>query len=152
MLPSLLLGLLMLLTTHNMISVFFTLMPTHSAGLKAPTPKDNVKEIQLCTAILERAKWSKSEAVANISHEPRTPIIGMMGMIEELLDSPLEEWQYEDLRVARSCAGETVELINRVLDLAKLQAGRLQLETLPCCLRRIVHEAAAPVKPGKNLQ
>ncbi|CAI5520932.1 unnamed protein product [Closterium sp. Naga37s-1] len=100
-------------------------------------------------------------------------------MIDELLDSPLEEWQHENLRVARACmieelldsgleewqraylvdaracAGEKVELINRVLDLAKLQAGRLQLETLPCCLRRIVSEAIAAVEliaPGKNLK
>ncbi|CAI5474111.1 unnamed protein product, partial [Closterium sp. Yama58-4] len=110
----------------------------------------DVKEIQLCTAILERAERSKSEAVANVSHELRTPIIGMMGMIEELLESPLEEWQRADLVDARACAGETVELINRVLDLAKLQAGRLQLETLPCCLRRIVREATT-FAPGKTL-
>ncbi|CAI5482545.1 unnamed protein product [Closterium sp. Yama58-4] len=69
-----------------------------------------------------------------------------MGMIEELLESPLEEWQRAELVDARACAGEMVELINRVLDLAKLQAGRLQLETLPCCLCRIVHEAATLVK------
>ncbi|CAI5528697.1 unnamed protein product [Closterium sp. Naga37s-1] len=74
------------------------------------------------------------------------PLPSQTGMIEELLDSGLEEWQRADLIDARACAGETVELINRVLDLAKLQAGRLQLETLPCCLRRIVREAATSVK------
>ncbi|CAI5962669.1 unnamed protein product [Closterium sp. NIES-65] len=109
-----------------------------------------MKEIQVCTAILERAERSKSEAVASTSHELRTPIIGMMGMIEELLDSSLEEWQRADLVDARACAGETVELINRVLDLAKLQAGRLQLETLPCCLRRIVSEAATSLKHSSH--
>ncbi|CAI5936158.1 unnamed protein product [Closterium sp. NIES-64] len=71
-------------------------------------------------------------------------------MIEELLESPLEEWQRADLIDARACAGETVELINRVLDLAKLQAGRLQLETLPCCLRRIVSEAATSLKHSSH--
>ncbi|CAI7840635.1 unnamed protein product [Closterium sp. NIES-54] len=120
---------------------------------------EGVREMQLCTAALERAEKSKSETVANTSHELRTPLIGVIGMIEELLESQLEEWQREDLRIARACAGETVELINRVLDLAKLQAGRLQLETLPCCLRRIVHEAISAtsavdeqIAPGKNLQ
>ncbi|CAI5994574.1 unnamed protein product [Closterium sp. NIES-65] len=109
-----------------------------------------MKEIRVCTTILERVERSKSEAVASTSHELRTPIIGMMGMIEELLESPLEEWQRADLIDARACAGETVELINRVLDLAKLQAGRLQLETLPCCLRRIVSEAATSLKHSSH--
>ncbi|CAI7930509.1 unnamed protein product [Closterium sp. NIES-54] len=112
-----------------------------------------MKEIQLCTAIKERAERSKSEAVANVSHELCTPIIGMMGMIEELLDSSLQERQHADLVDARACAGETIDLINRVLDLAKLQAGKLQLETLPCYLRRIVREAAevgAPTVTGKE--
>ncbi|CAI5528706.1 unnamed protein product [Closterium sp. Naga37s-1] len=144
-----LLGLLVLL-----VAVLLSIMIAVLAW-KRRNMEEDMKEIQLCTAILERAERAKSETVANVSHELRTPIIGMMGMIEELLDSSLEEWQYEDLRVARACAGETVELINRVLDLAKLQAGRLQLETLPCCLRRIVREATAvvePIAPGKNLQ
>ncbi|CAI5522965.1 unnamed protein product [Closterium sp. Naga37s-1] len=120
-----LLGLLVLLVAV-LLSTMIAVLSWKKRNLEA-----DVKEIQLCTAILERAERSKSEAVASTSHELRTPIIGMMGMIEELLDSSLEEWQHEDMRVARACAGETVELINRVLDLAKLQAGRLQLETLP---------------------
>ncbi|CAI5528694.1 unnamed protein product [Closterium sp. Naga37s-1] len=144
-----LLGLLVLLVAV-LLSTVIVVLAWKKRNLEA-----DVKEIQLCTAILERAERSKSEAVASTSHELRTPIIGMMGMIEELLETSLEEWQCEDLRVARACAGETVELINRVLDLAKLQAGRLQLETLPCCLRRIVREATAvvePTAPGNNLQ
>ncbi|CAI5520930.1 unnamed protein product [Closterium sp. Naga37s-1] len=142
-----LLGLLVLLVAV-LLSTVIAVLVRKKRSLEA-----DVKEIQVCTAILERAERSKSEAVASTSHELRTPIIGMMGMIDELLDSPLEEWQHEDLRVARACAGETVELINRVLDLAKLQAGRLQLETLPCCLRRIVRGATATaVNSGRNLQ
>ncbi|CAI5461296.1 unnamed protein product [Closterium sp. Yama58-4] len=123
---------------------------------------EGLREMQLCTAALERAEKSKSETVANTSHELRTPLIGVIGMIDELLESRLEECQKADLVDARACAGETVDLINRVLDLAKLQAGRLQLETLPCCLRRIVHEATLaasatsaedePIAPGKNQQ
>ncbi|CAI5962663.1 unnamed protein product [Closterium sp. NIES-65] len=139
-----LLGLLVLLVAVLLSTMIAVL------AWKRRNIEEDVKEIQLCTAILERAERSKSEAVASTSHELRTPIIGMMGMIEELLESPLEEWQRADLVDARACAGETVELINRVLDLAKLQAGRLQLETLPCCLRRIFREATT-FAPGKNL-
>ncbi|CAI5482547.1 unnamed protein product [Closterium sp. Yama58-4] len=169
-----LLGLLVLLVAV-LLSIMIAVLAWKRRNIEA-----DVKEIQICTAILERAERSKSEAVANVSHELRTPIIGMMGekehvlrihaciapvaivlfwnayslspigMIEELLESSLEEWQRADLVDARVCAGETVELINRVLDLAKLQAGRLQLETLPCCLRRIVREATA-FAPGKNI-
>ncbi|GJP36332.1 hypothetical protein CLOM_g20853 [Closterium sp. NIES-68] len=104
---------------------------------------EGVREMALCTAALERAERKKSETVANLSHELRTPIIGMIGMIDVVLGSALEEWQRADLRDASACAGETVHLINRVLDLAKLQAGRLQLEALPCCLPRIAQDAIA---------
>ncbi|GJP36359.1 hypothetical protein CLOM_g20874 [Closterium sp. NIES-68] len=104
---------------------------------------EGVREMALCTAALERAERNKSETVANLSHELRTPIVGMIGMIDVLLESALEEWQRADLRDASACAGETVHLINRVLDLAKLQAGRLQLEDLPCCLASIAEEAVA---------
>ncbi|CAI5941923.1 unnamed protein product [Closterium sp. NIES-64] len=58
-----------------------------------------------------------------------------------LLESPLEKWQAADLRDAGECARETVDLINCVLDLAKLQAGRLQLEALPLFLPRLVQQA-----------
>ncbi|CAI5998883.1 unnamed protein product [Closterium sp. NIES-64] len=64
-------------------------------------------------------------------------------MIEMLLESPLEEWQASDLRDAGECAREMVDLINRVLDLAKLQAGPLQLEGLPLCLPRVAQHAVA---------
>ncbi|CAI5466161.1 unnamed protein product [Closterium sp. Yama58-4] len=104
---------------------------------------EGVREMELCTAALEKAESSKSETVANLSHELRTPIIGMIGMIEMLLESPLEEWQAAGLRDAGECARETVGLINRVLDLAKLQAGRLQLETLPLCLGGVAQHAVA---------
>ncbi|CAI5462568.1 unnamed protein product [Closterium sp. Yama58-4] len=132
-----LLGLLVLLVAMLLSAVIAVL------AWKQRQMAEAVAEMQVCTAALEKAERSKSETVANTSHELRTPIVGMIGMIEELLESRLEEWQVADLRVARACAGETVELINRVLDLAKLQAGRLQLETLPCCLRRIVRDATA---------
>ncbi|CAI5509209.1 unnamed protein product [Closterium sp. Naga37s-1] len=102
---------------------------------------EGVREMELCTTALEKAEHCKSVTVANLSHELRTPIIGMIGMIEMLLESPLEEWQAADLRDAGECARETVDLINRVLDLAKLQAGRLQLEALPLCLPRVVQQA-----------
>ncbi|GJP36347.1 hypothetical protein CLOM_g20863 [Closterium sp. NIES-68] len=104
---------------------------------------EGVRKMALCTEALERAERNKSETVANLSHELRTPIIGMIGMIDVVLESALEEWQRADLRDASACAGETVHLINRVLDLAKLQAGRLQLEAVPCCLPRIAHDAIA---------
>ncbi|GJP41186.1 hypothetical protein CLOM_g863 [Closterium sp. NIES-68] len=134
-----LLGLLVLIVAVLLSAVIAVL------AWKRTQMAEGVREIQLCTAALETAVRSKSETVANTSHELRTPIIGMIGMIEELLESALEEWQRADLRDARACAEETVDLINRVLDLAKLQAGRLQLETLPCCLRRIAHKAIALV-------
>ncbi|CAI5488163.1 unnamed protein product [Closterium sp. Naga37s-1] len=182
-----------------------------------------VREVELCTAVLERAQRSKSHTVANLSHELRTPIVGMLGMMEALLESEmqgpqqlsnsvlclplpcptpnqphlthdggatgerpaggatalnfliclplhcpnhphltssspqgmmealleseLQGGQHRDLAVAKECAAAIVGQLNSVLDLAKLHAGRLSLETLPLSLHHCVDMVARDLLP-----
>ncbi|CAI5483147.1 unnamed protein product, partial [Closterium sp. Yama58-4] len=75
------------------------------------------------------AERSKSQFVASMSHELRTPMIGIMGLLDALADMGLSGAQTTDVEEARATAQETVRLVNRVLDLSKLEARKMAL----CC-------------------
>jgi PAS domain S-box-containing protein len=76
----------------------------------------------------ELANHAKSEFLANMSHEMRTPMNGIIGMTELTLDTDLTGIQRENLEMVKLCADNLLELINNILDLSKIEAGRLQLE------------------------
>ncbi|CAI5501045.1 unnamed protein product [Closterium sp. Naga37s-1] len=75
------------------------------------------------------AERSKCSFVASMSHELRTPMLGIVGLLDALEDRRLSAAQLHDVRVARASAYDTVRLVNRVLDLSKLEARRMPL----CC-------------------
>jgi signal transduction histidine kinase len=85
-------------------------------------------------AALETARF-KSEFAANISHEIRTPMNAILGITELLLESPLTGAQREDLRTVRTAGELLLALINDVLDLSKLEAGKMTSEALDFDLR-----------------
>ncbi|CAI5958601.1 unnamed protein product [Closterium sp. NIES-64] len=72
----------------------------------------------------EDAEASKSMFVADMSHELRTPMMGIIGMLDALADMALQPPELSDLLTARGCAMDALHLVNRVLDLAKLEAGK----------------------------
>ena len=86
------------------------------------------------------ASQAKSEFLANISHELRTPMNGLLGMLDLVLDSPVAGEQREQIEIAQRCAYSLLDLLNDILDLSKIEAGRMILEKIPFELRTVAED------------
>jgi len=89
----------------------------------------------------EAGSRAKSEFLANMSHEIRTPMNGVFGMAELLADTPLTPLQREYLATLHSSADGLLGVINDILDVSKLEVGKLQLEAAEFDLAEVVAEA-----------
>ncbi len=89
-------------------------------------------------ASLEAANSAKSEFLATISHEIRTPMNGIFGMTDLALDTGDDAERRDFLLRVRACASSLMQILNDVLDLSKLEAGRYELERVPFALDTVV--------------
>jgi PAS domain S-box-containing protein len=86
----------------------------------------------------QMANAAKSDFLANMSHEIRTPMNAIIGMAELLWDSHLSEEQRRYVRVFRSAGENLLTLINDILDLSKIEAGQVTLQSIPFSLRELL--------------
>jgi signal transduction histidine kinase/DNA-binding response OmpR family regulator len=86
------------------------------------------------------ASQAKSEFLANISHELRTPMNGLLGMLDLVLDSNVGGEQREQVEIAQRCAYSLLDLLNDILDLSKIEAGRMILEKVSFDMRSVAED------------
>lgn len=100
-------------------------------------------ESERARELAEQASRAKSEFLANISHEVRTPLNALMGLTRLLMESPLNPEQKSWLELMDSSAHALLALLNDVLDLSRIEAGKLSIEHVRFHLHDTLREVAA---------
>src|SRR5579864_7851025 len=109
-------------------------------GLLEQRIKERTEQLEEAMRCAQAANEAKSDFLANVSHELRTPMNGVIGMLDLILEGGLEPEQAEQLQTAQSCAYSLLTLLNDLLDISKIEAGKMTLEKIPFDIRVMLDE------------
>ncbi|MGA0546270.1 ATP-binding protein [Brevundimonas sp. VNH65] len=115
----------------------------------------DVTDLRVAAREAQAANRAKSQFLAMMSHEIRTPMNGILGMTQVMLSGSVSEEQRRHLGVIADCGEALVTILNDILDLSKVEAGKLEVEAVPFDLRRVlegVHATYAGAALAKGVQ
>ncbi len=136
------LGLTALLTLH-LVSLHRHHDQTEQAVLTRTAELQNEKARSERLAVhAEAANQAKTEFLANMSHEIRTPMNSILGFADLLVEEPLNDEQLDYVQTIRQNGRTLLAIINDILDLTKIEAGRLEIEILDCNLNELTAHIA----------
>lgn len=104
--------------------------------------RERTVALEAATRKAMSANRAKSEFLANISHELRTPMNGILGMLDIVLDDELPPAHREQLDIAKGCANTLLGLLNDLLDLSKIEAGKMMLEHIAFDVRLLAEDCS----------
>ena len=112
------------------------------------------EEVRKLVAVAQQASRGKSQFLANMSHELRTPFNSILGMLQLLQTTGLNEVQADYVRTASGSASHLLTILNDILDLSALEAGKMNIQPQPLQLPQLlqnVNDVMQPLALNKNL-
>jgi signal transduction histidine kinase/CheY-like chemotaxis protein len=112
----------------------------HGARRAAAQAEQRVARVAEESSQVRRDAQVKTELITALTHEVRTPLNGVLGMAQFLLDTQLEDEQRQSVHAAKTCGETLLALVNDVLDYGKLESGLLPIQHVPLELRDLVED------------
>lgn len=143
-----------LLERPEVLSLFKRFLPIVAHGLKRYIEGRHTEELaqrehamQMAKEKAEAASRAKSEFVSRMSHELRTPMNVILGFTHLLQEEPLSHSQRNYVQLINNASEHLLDLINKVLDHAKIETGKLTLEAIPFDLPALIESVAPLIHP-----
>lgn len=102
--------------------------------------KIKTEELRKNIEIAQRSAQVKQQFLANMSHEIRTPMTGVLGMLEILLQTPLNETQKDYVLTIQNSSKSLLNILNDILDFSKIEAGKIELKPQPFDLHNMLKD------------